>query len=71
MRQETQTDDDAGLRSLREEIRAGNVWVINTLAKELEESQRPLRVLVGDLRLVSRIATLQAQSGRTRPKERP
>ena len=62
--------------AVRGEIRTGDVMIVTTLTEQLtaqltaqiEESRRHTRVLFEEA--VSRIASLQGQSGSTRPKKK-
>ena len=65
LRDEIRAGDEETRRVLREEIRTGHVMIVTTLTELVEDSRRQTHVLFEEL--VSRIATLQGQSGRTRP----
>jgi predicted transcriptional regulator len=54
--------------AVRGEIRIGDVMIVTTLTEQIEESRRHTRVLFEEA--VSRIASLQGQSGSTRPKKK-
>jgi hypothetical protein len=54
--------------AVRGEIRTGDVMIVTTLTEQIEESRRHTRVLFEEA--VSRIASLQGQSGSTRPKKK-
>ncbi len=68
LREEIRAGDEETRRVLREEMRTGHVMIVTTLTELVEDSRRQTHVLFEEL--VSRIATLQGQSGRTRPKKK-